>query len=278
MFARLTGISPRVATGWPLALNWGHPLAQDLRFLFVTIDGQMIDLVAETLATNNGTITSRATDTPWAGGDLDSTDYWSVADDDAHNITGPITLIWRGVIDTGSAFRHFAGKHAGAGALLNPFDFRTNNAAAPAVFLGRASAAAAYSHTSSIIVPLRAPVTVAVAQGKDSDEGGKFFIDGKVQTFGAFGFSRTPEASTTGLRIGRRTDGVVQMDGVVEYVAGYARELTVGELGAFQIGLPADLVTPAGPRIFVPAAAPGGGAVGGVLWSSIFRPGRSIAA
>ena len=30
--------------------------------------------------------------------------------------------------------------------------------------------------------------------------------------------------------------------------------------------------------IFIPAAAPAGGAVGGVLWSSIFRPGRRVAA
>lgn len=131
----------------PVPIDRSHPLASSLRFFIVFIDGVAIDLQSWAIGTRNGSPVVQASRIPAGTGTVakltaGSSDYYEFAHRPEWEITGAISLAWRGIVSTGSAFRHFGGKHSSGGGSNNPFDFRTTNNAAPQVALVRSNGSA----------------------------------------------------------------------------------------------------------------------------------------
>ncbi len=228
--------------------------------------GAPIDLVTGQVATvfSGAPTWSMTSDGP--ASEIDSIDGWQLAHHPSYNLIGEMSIIWRGVIDTGSAFRHFAGKHATGGGTNNPFDFRTSNAASPKASLTRATAAGANTYAGPVL-PLGKLFTIAVSQNTLVNGDVTFYLDG-VPSAGVLtgGASSFVTGNTEPLLFGRRADGVVQLDGRQSLLCGFQKGV-----GAGAASLPLTDVqhlqfahNPFGPfrmadevGLFVPAAAVG---------------------
>jgi hypothetical protein len=169
---------------------------------------------------------------------------------------GAITLVWKGVIRTGSGFRHFAGKHEGGGGADNPFDFRTNNAGTPRLALIRANAGG-FTNFEGQEVSLSTVNTIAVVTPGVIQTAPIFYVNSSATTGNGVAGSGTGPATGTAstLRIGRRADGVVQMDGVVEFCRGYSRALSADEIRWLTEEPYAHLIVPQYRRYFIPPEA-----------------------
>ncbi len=132
-----------------VAIDWSHPLIAnaDLRFFVTRVDGVFVDLVTGAFGTPNGS----AVIVPRAGlrgvpssmqASLASatSDYYEFAHDASWNLTGDMSLLWRGELTSAGALKHFAGKHAAGGGSNNPFDFRTDSSSPAKAVLVRSSA------------------------------------------------------------------------------------------------------------------------------------------
>lgn len=262
---------------WPVEIDWNQSLADDLRFYIVSDGATMVDLVAGAVAAFSGSPTPLPI-TDGMAADLDGSDYFEFAHDDDYNLTGELTLIWRGIVDTGSAYRQFCGKHAAAGDTSNPFDFRTDNAASGLLSIVRAN------HQRQIwwgpAVTLGALKTYGVSQGAAIEVAPTFYADA-VPTTGTLltGVGTgAAAANTSPLRIGRRADGAVQMDGKIVLVAGWARVLHADEHRAFHND-PYGLLVPAVDDAAGLGTGTGGAAAVGVgLTRSVALERRRLAA
>lgn len=145
---------------------------------------------------------------------------------------GAITALVVANIDTGSAFRGFAYKSAGAGGTNNPLEFRTDNAATPVLASIRANATTTrnWKNGATTIGGWRMY--------------GLTYPDGLCESAPTFYVGTTPVAPTndagaatgacTGsganLRIGLRADNFVKMDGKIAYLLLYNRALSGSEI------------------------------------------------
>src|SRR5947207_808988 len=178
-------------------INRSHPLARSLVNFFILNEGggsTAHDIAgmrpgAFTNAPIWGKVTNNlAVDFPAAG-----TAYLDAAQPNDAPYTGALSIAWRGVIRTGSAFRHFAGKHLTGGASATPFDFRTDNAATPLMVLGRANTN--FNIWNGPATTLNALKTYAVAAPLAIESAPTFYIDG-VPTAGSAGAQNSTGAST----------------------------------------------------------------------------------
>lgn len=167
--------------------------------------------------------------TPNRGLDFATTAFVDRAAADADYL-GPVTLFWFGSVDTGSAFRHFVGKHAGAGGTNNPFDFRTTNDATPFVRLLVAHATAVRDWQGQAIT-LGARQTYGVNRPTPIEATPRSFLNGIGANMSNPAGAATGAITGTGanIRIGRRPDGGVQLDGRVEAVYIWKRLLSDAE-------------------------------------------------
>lgn len=226
-------------------INFSHPLAQNLEFcaLFNEQGG------AVALDGKGGTSGVFANAPVWshrAGGGLDfpaaGNVAWAGLPDAPY--TGPITLVWRGIIDTGSAFREFANKIPGGGngSTTNPFEFRTNNAATPITVLVRAGAGV-FRVWNGPAITLGAVKQYAVTSTLGTIENiPTFYIDaaaGVAGTSGGGSGAGTDTGPVTGggaaVNIGQRPDAAVQMDGICTLFLAYSRALHGGELAQLAV-------------------------------------------
>ena len=250
--------APSVITG----INWASPLAQGLRFLVSFNSATPRELVTGSAVIANGSPTH--VKRPKGGAtDLDGSDFWSIADNDGFDITEELTLAWAGRIDTGSANRHFVGKHLSNGGAANPFDFRTGSEANPKLHLVRANTTHRWWVGNSSPIILGADHVHTLSMSAAMEVSPVAYTDGVVpSTFTAHsggGGTGPATGNSADLRIGRRPDGTVQMDGAVYFVAGWAREFGIGEHIAFGLN-PYDLFL-TNPRTYdlgTPAAATSG--------------------
>lgn len=146
---------------------------------------------------------------------------------------GALTIMWCGMVRTGSAFRAFIGKCASNGGVNNPFDFRTDNSATPKLDLVRANATGAMDNQSDgPAITLNLVQTYCVTAPTDISLANSFYIDGKFQASLAPHGSQSgaPTGSGNNIDIGRRPDGAVQMDGYCEWCAVWSRQLTATEI------------------------------------------------
>ena len=152
------------------------------------------------------------------------------------DVTGAITLCLWTRIETGSAFRHFAAKHAEDGDNKNPFDFRTSNDAAPKLTIVRAASPAFTFHTwnsgtNTLTLGKWHFVGVTVADG-DIDTQPRFHLDDLnfLATDETDNGNGTVVGSGADLVLGRRPDGAVIMDGQMAHFHIYNRVLSGDEL------------------------------------------------
>lgn len=190
---------------------------------------QMIDSTSNDYdGTSNGTMTSGDLVAAKIGDGLDfdgSDDYINCPASDT-GFLGALTISCWAKIDSGSAYRHFAGKHASGGGTANPFDFRTNNAATPLMELIRANTG--YKEYSGPAVVLNTMTHYAATAPNIIQTAPEFYVDGSATTgtsIGGFG-SGAPTGSTADIKIGRRADGVVKMDGVIDEMRILSTELS----------------------------------------------------
>ena len=170
---------------------------------------------------------------------------------------GPLTLIWRGTIDTGSGYRQFAGKHAGNGGVASPFEFRTDNAATPLLTLVVADASGNITFWVGPAVTLGVCRSYAVVRQKNgANYPVTFYVDGVPTTAAAQNWNGDTAGSGADLWIGRRPDGVTQMDGGLELFLAYSRALRPDEMAALA-------AAPYAPFVAAPANAWYSGAAGG---------------
>jgi hypothetical protein len=184
----------------------------------------------------NGTLGTGAADRPdWVSAGLDfvpaNADVVINSTMPDTNVLGAVTICVVANIDTGAAFREFCSKCLTSGALNNPFEFRTSNAATPILILIR-------SHATDTKIWNGPAVTLggyqmySAVSPTDIGAATTFYI-GNAATGGVNGGgSGTGPATGAGanLRLGRRADGAVQMDGVMAYMLIYSRALSVGEI------------------------------------------------
>lgn len=151
-----------------------------------------------------------------------------VADDAPY--LGKITIAALARVDTGAAFHHFAGKHTGGGGTQNPFDFRTDNAGTPALFLVRANGG--FRGHSGPAVTLGVWKHYCVTTGTLLEDLPTYYVDG-VPTAGVHALGSgtgAPTGSGADIRIGRRADGATQLDGAIGLLAIWRRALSGGEV------------------------------------------------
>lgn len=239
----------RQPDGGPVKIDWNHPLAQDLRFFcFPVAPGVMLEVVSQTPGTKGGSAYIGGSGIPEGdGGGMvaklasGTSDFYSWADNDKHDILGAMTLAWRGALDSTSPGHHFAGKHAGNGATDNPFDWRTFDSTTtnPTLVRARTSGSptlGAWNSGSSISTGATTRHTTEVTQGATLDTTPAFYIDGTLTSTTTIVAGPASEAvgSSTGLRVGRRADAGFQMNGTTEYVAGWARQWPAEALKEFR--------------------------------------------
>lgn len=148
------------------------------------------------------------------------------------NFAGPITLLWKGNVATGSAYRHFAGYHLTNGATNNVFDFRTDNAATPKMVLTRTATGGARVFTGNAVSLATIASYGCTVNSNLVQTVPIFYINGVPHTPTASGTATgavTSDASAS-LRIGRRADNAVQMEGQCEFFRAWKRPLTRDEM------------------------------------------------
>ena len=218
-------------------LNRRHPIAKDIAFFCTQRGGKFVDLVTGAVGTFNGAGKqplargqARPAATIQANLTSAGSDYYEFPHNPAWNLIGDISLLWSGVIATGSAFRHFAGKHAAGGGADNPFDFRTDSGAAPRAALVRANAGGATINSSAfnamaLGVYNHAGVTCNAANNGSHN----YYNNGGPAEVTSAVSGNAATSNTQTLRVGRRADGAVQMNGTTEAVIGWARIVGGGE-------------------------------------------------
>jgi len=182
----------------------------------------------------SGTLTSGPTVTKGRVGqalDFDGTDdYVTITDTDDTKYTGAITLCTWAKIDTGSAYRHFMGKHASNGATQNPFDFRTTSDTIPLLVFVRANSDS--KNWTGPAVTLGAWKHYCVTAPSAIESAPTFYIDGVAAVTPTAGGTGTGTATGSGaaIRIGVRSDSAVRMDGSMDEVRIYNRALSAAEI------------------------------------------------
>jgi hypothetical protein len=240
-------------------VNWGHPLAHGLVFAALFNEGAG----ARVLSVAGGHAGSLSGAPAWKPTGLEmlaaSSQYAEFASVPDGLFLGALSIVWAGTINTGSGFRHFAGKHSGGGGTVNPFDFRTTNDATPALYLLRANTGRVEWQGAG--VTLGVPHTCAFSSAAAiEDTSTAFYIDGKPVTTSRLVLTTTgpPTGDGSALRIGRRGDNAVQMDGTVRHLYIWNRQLSAQEQ-AWIHAEPYALLAPTSPirRYFIALAAPG---------------------
>lgn len=212
-----------------IEVNWRSPLAEGLQFLIVPFGGGMVDLVSGTFGDAQGAAGGFQ---PVAGpvGDVigsqlasSTSDSWTWEQDDRYQIIQDLTLFWAGVIDTGSAYRHLASNHASSGGTANPFSAYGDNSANPLFAVVRSDASAFRTWTSNVAFSLAVYQSAFFSQTTSLVTTPLGYVNGSAVTM--TGSGGTPAAWATAsadkLRVGRRADGAVTMNGTTHIVAGW---------------------------------------------------------
>lgn len=178
-----------------------------------------------------------------------SSQYFELPSKDALNVTGEGTLLWRGRVDTSTGYHSIASKGIGGGGSC-PFDVYFESSGRATIWRN----GNAWYTPDSAVTP--GVVDVVVAWPDDIAVRPTFIVSGvdfTASLTNAGSGAGPAGANTDPLRIGRRQDGVVQLDGGVEVFALLAGRLPVGVLMRLR-RRPYALLAPIERRIWVPSA------------------------
>jgi hypothetical protein len=138
-----------------------------------------------------------------------------------------LTLQWRGIV-AASNLKHFAGKHLSNGGTNNPFDFRTDGGTN--LVCVRADGTFSQTDNGSAITLNKLQTYTYLDPRPNTSRNREFWINGIKKTTGSGASSLSVTGSSTTLRIGRRADGAVQMNGKCQYFRAWGRGLTGTEI------------------------------------------------
>lgn len=228
----------RLPAGFP-RLDRRHSLANELRVFVVPIGGNLFwEAVQGQIASRVGSASEA-----WGLGARGTviraklasatSDYLSIAHHPSYNVVGDISILWAGQLTTGGAFRSFGSKTATNGASNNPFEFSTDNNAAPRPTLTRAQGGGIFRQYK-MATGLTAGNYYHVGVGQSvAATIADYYINGVYDSSpGSGGGALTPVGDTSPLQVGRRQDGGTQMNGFTDLFAVWARRLTLEEFRA----------------------------------------------
>lgn len=228
LLARRAGALPSLPP-WRMAVDRSHPLRAGLRFFIVCQGNVAIDLVSGVRGQVSGTLAER-TFYDGRAADFDGSDYFNFPDRDLWDITGDITLFWRGITDSDGTF-FLLGKNTNDVGANSPFYFST--LAATGLDFIRTDAAGNFSFwRAGTGTTSGAPVSYGVTCPAISNVSCTAYRNGSP-TAATLMFSAgtaTPTGNSQPLRIGRDIASTPkQLDGAVSIVVGWARQLDGGE-------------------------------------------------
>jgi hypothetical protein len=220
---------------WPFGINWASRQAEGLEVWVPFVNGYGVVL------TKGGSLGRPTVSTPKFradglgdyGIDFNGTDG-NAADfpyPDAPLITSAgITIVWTGIVDTTSDYRHFAGKHEFGGGTNNPFEFRTGPGTTQLVLV-RANAGGHQEMVGSSLTAGKYHTLAVRVSDNLIQTLPDFFVDGTKTAGTAGASSGTPTGAVTGtsqnIRIGNRTAGsAIQMDGLCAEMRFYNRAIS----------------------------------------------------
>lgn len=218
-------------------IDWDHPINQGcvFRVLFDEVNAPY-DLVTGVKGVpSNGPTRSVAGQMPAAALASASSQYYRFAHHPSWNLLGDKTLIWQGLIASGSAYRHLFGKSGATNdSTTTPWSFWCDTTATPtAAFISsNANYKLFYGGPN---VSLNEWHTVAVRASDLIETTPSFYVDGVLSSPGSVSGTGTgaPTSNTNDIWVGRRPDGGVQMNGRVAQAAAFSRQLSLDELHAF---------------------------------------------
>ena len=230
--ARAAFRRPGQAPAIPLArmgLALSHPLRAGLRFYIVCQGGMAVDLVTGAKATVSGALAER-TMVDGRMADFDGSDYFNFPDNDTWDITGDITLFWRGIVDSDGTF-FLVGKNTNDVGANSPFYFST--LAANGLDFVRTDAAGNFSFWRAACgTTVNAPVSYGVTCPAVSNVSCTVYRNG-VPSSAALQFSAgtaTPTGNSQPLRLGRDIATTPkQLDGGISVTMGWARQLNTAQ-------------------------------------------------
>ncbi len=229
-----------------LRLRRSHPLASGLVGLFVT-GGQFglgRDVVTGSLL--SGTSSPTVGLTP-DGPALDTTGaaFAEVPHNVAWNVTGDITVAWRGVVRSIASFGYFFGKipAGGAGGTNNPFSFEFTNPTSGKIMMSRSNTGVLpfrVWQSGSVLITANALSTFSVSGSEAIQSAPAFYLDGVLDAAtptSEYGGTGTGAAGTNTdpVRFGRRADGACQMDGAMNIAALASRQWNADEHEMFAV-------------------------------------------
>jgi hypothetical protein len=187
---------------WPFGINWASRQAEGLEVWVPFVNGYGVVL------TKGGSLGRPTVSTPKFradglgdyGIDFNGTDG-NAADfpyPDAPLITSAgITIVWTGIVDTTSDYRHFAGKHEFGGGTNNPFEFRTGPGTTQLVLV-RANAGGHQEMVGSSLTAGKYHTLAVRVSDNLIQTLPDFFVDGTKTAGTAGASSGTPTGAVTG--------------------------------------------------------------------------------
>ena len=231
-----------------------------LRPRFLITGGPIVrDAVVGSLGANVGGVTPTATRSGIGQKLNGSTGYVSLPTSTAYNITGPLTLIWFGVLNSTAGYNFLMARASGSGGADNPFEFRTDPSGL--LTLTRAGPSTFTSLTDVSTVPTGVPVVLAVTHTGAFAPTIKswFFINGKPSSQAGQSVSAgtgTPTSNTQPMQLGQRGDLFAYAATTMLLCAGFDSVLTDAQIAQISAN-PWQIFAPIQRTIWVPAAAGG---------------------
>ena len=202
-----------------LRVRRGHPLATELRALILCggTAGLGIDLVTGVVL--DGVNAPSLGITPEGPAlDVSGTAYASGTSHPDWNVTGDITLAWRGMVRSTASAGSLVNKipAGGSGATDTPFALEYTNPTAGRASFVRSNSAYAVWETTSNVLTANVLTTLSVNQGSAIEVAPTFYADGvpvsATRQYNASG-NGAPNGNTGPIILGRRPDGAEQQDG-----------------------------------------------------------------
>ena len=220
---------------YPVQIDWENPDTRDLRFFYT---GSMpVDLVTGQTATIVGGAAPRTVNAGQGaaiGPDISGSSYLDFGTRESWNVTGRMSLFWRGMLDgTTGAFRCPISKALSNGATDTPFDWQIDSSSGK--LLHTRGGASFYQWRAETVLTAGVVNSLAVvATGTQTEDTPSFYINGTTIETGvlnANGSTGSATGNTRSIRVGRRDDGFTQLDGVPEVTMLWARPLSNEEYG-----------------------------------------------
>lgn len=162
-----------------------------------------------------------------------ATCYASLPNNPALQITGPLTLVWVGVVNSFASYNFLAATAASNGATNNPFELRLNTSGQPELI--RANATAYTAYPASQAVPLNTPIVMVVTHSGDIGAGGSgcsVTVNGTPLAIGYVspGGSGPATASSAPTYLGTRGDFYTYGNHSTALLAGFSRVFSADEI------------------------------------------------